>query len=95
MQLTCAVGTQPSQQLKSDVPLHTHGTSVDLEDVSAPLRERENRGVHGMKEVMTPACSCLCPQHRQMENNCAFAAQLWFLMCGLELLSAHDTKVRK
>lgn len=68
---------------------------MDLEDVSSPLKEREDRDVHGMKEGMTPACSCLCPQHRQMKIHPAFAVQLWFPMSGLELLTPHDTKVTK
>lgn len=35
--LTSAIGTQASQQLKANIPLHTHGASVDLKDVCATL----------------------------------------------------------
>lgn len=51
-ELTCAIGTQPSQQLKSYVSFNAHGTSVDLEYVSSPLKRAEDRSVHAVKEVM-------------------------------------------
>lgn len=38
-QLTCAIRTQSSQQLKSYVPFNTHWTSMYLEYVSSPLKK--------------------------------------------------------
>lgn len=35
--LTGAVGTQTSQQLEANIPLHTHRASMDLKDVCATL----------------------------------------------------------
>lgn len=37
--LTCAVGTETSQQLEADVSLHAHGAGMDLEDVSTTLKQ--------------------------------------------------------
>lgn len=34
---TGAIRTQASQQLKANIPLHTHGASMDLKDVCATL----------------------------------------------------------
>lgn len=36
--LTGTVGTETSQQLKTNVSLHTHGAGVDLEDVCTALK---------------------------------------------------------
>lgn len=35
--LTGAIGTQTSQQLEANIPLHTHRASMDLKDVCATL----------------------------------------------------------
>lgn len=32
VELTSAIGTQASQQLESNIPLHTHRASMDLKD---------------------------------------------------------------
>lgn len=37
--LTCAVGTETSQQLEANVSLHAHGAGMDLEDVSTTLKQ--------------------------------------------------------
>lgn len=37
--LTCAVGTETSQQLEANVSLHAHGPGMDLEDVSTTLKQ--------------------------------------------------------
>lgn len=94
MQLTCAVRTQPSQQLKPDVPLHTHGTSVDLEDVSSPLKEREEERC-SQHERGDDSSLQLCPQYMQTENTSYICCPTMASMSGLESPSAHDTKVRK
>lgn len=44
MSLTGAVGTEASQQLKTNVPLHTHRAGMNLKDVCATLKHRTNRG---------------------------------------------------
>lgn len=40
---TSAIGTQAGQQLEANVPLHTHGASVDLKDVRATLKREDKR----------------------------------------------------
>lgn len=35
--LTGAIGTEASQQLKTNIPLHAHRASMDLKDVCATL----------------------------------------------------------
>lgn len=50
--LTSAIGTQASQQLKANIPLHTHGASMDLKYVCASLeRENERPNVHHTKQL--------------------------------------------
>lgn len=44
MSLTGAVGTEASQQLKTNVPLHTHRAGMNLKDVCTTLKHRTNRG---------------------------------------------------
>lgn len=50
--LTSAIGTQASQQLKTNIPLHTHGASMDLKDVRATLeRENDRPNAHNVQQL--------------------------------------------
>lgn len=50
--LTSAIGTQASQQLKANIPLHTHGASMDLKDVRATLEHENDRpNAHNAKQL--------------------------------------------
>jgi len=57
-QLTCAIRTQPSQQLKSYVSFNTHGTRVYLEYVSSPLKKERTELLMLWKRWQLSARSC-------------------------------------